>query len=82
LWTNPGDVVWDPFAGIGSTGFVALEMGRRFLGSELKRSYFEQSCRNLNRALSLSSGLFADAEDEEENIEDSDSQQLDDAEGF
>jgi DNA modification methylase len=59
LWTNPGDVVWDPFTGIGSTGFVALEMGRKFLGSELKRSYFEQSCKNLARALSSSYGLFA-----------------------
>ena len=36
LWTNPGDTVWSPFAGIGCEGFVALEMGRKFLGSELK----------------------------------------------
>jgi DNA modification methylase len=63
LWSNPGDVVWSPFAGIGSEGFVALEMGRRFLGSELKVSYYQQACRNLGNALSASTGLFAgDAE--------------------
>lgn len=47
LWSNPGDWVWSPFAGIGSEGVVALEMGRRFVGAELKRSYYEQACRNL-----------------------------------
>lgn len=47
LWTNPGDVVFSPFAGIGSEGYVALQMGRRFLGIELKRSYWEQARRNL-----------------------------------
>jgi DNA modification methylase len=66
LWTNPGDTVWSPFAGIGSEGFVALEMGRRFIGSELKRSYYEQACRNLKRALSINSGLFAEETDEED----------------
>ena len=70
LWTNPGDIVWSPFAGIGSEGFVALEMGRRFIGSELKRSYFEQSCKNLDRALSASVGLFA-GQDEEDDGESS-----------
>ena len=60
LWSNPGDIVASWFAGIGSEGFVALEMGRRFIGSELKRSYFEQACRNLDRALSITTGLFAD----------------------
>ena len=59
LWSNPGDVVWSPFAGIGSEGFVALEMGRKFLGSELRRSYYDQACRNLGNALSASTGLFA-----------------------
>lgn len=50
LWTNPGDVVFSPFTGIGSEGFVAVEMGRRFIGSELKQSYFEQAARNLAAA--------------------------------
>jgi DNA modification methylase len=65
LWSNPGDVVWSPFAGIGSEGFVALEMGRKFLGSELKRSYYQQACRNLDRALSINAGLFAGVDEVE-----------------
>jgi DNA modification methylase len=51
LWSSPGDVVWSPFAGIGSEGFVAVQEGRRFVGAELKRSYFEQAARNLAGAV-------------------------------
>jgi len=58
LWTNPGDVVLSPFAGIGSEGYVSLQMGRRFVGVELKRSYFEQATRNLHAA-TAQQGLFA-----------------------
>lgn len=58
LWTNPGDVVLSPFAGIGSEGYVSLEMGRKFVGIELKASYYEQAVRNLNAVLNQSS-LFA-----------------------
>lgn len=50
LWTNPNDVVLDPFAGIGSTGFETIKMGRKFVGMELKKSYYEQACQNLDRA--------------------------------
>lgn len=50
LWTNPGDVVLSPFAGIGSEGYAALKMGRRFIGAELKASYFRQAARNLAAA--------------------------------
>jgi DNA modification methylase len=50
LWSNPGDLVFSPFAGIGSEGVGALRIGRRFVGIELKRSYFETACRNLERA--------------------------------
>ncbi len=50
LWTNPGDTVLSPFAGIGSEGYVALQEGRRFVGAELKRSYWEQARRNLTAA--------------------------------
>jgi DNA modification methylase len=67
LWSNPGDVVWSPFAGIGSEGFVALEMGRRFLGSELKSSYYRQACKNLAAALSESTGLFAAVNDTQDS---------------
>lgn len=47
LWTNPGDTVLSPFMGIGSEGVVSLETGRRFVGVELKRSYYDQAIRNL-----------------------------------
>jgi hypothetical protein len=50
LWTNPGDVVLSPFTGIGSEGFVAVEMGRKFVGAELKHSYFEQAAKNIAAA--------------------------------
>jgi hypothetical protein len=50
LWSNEGDTVFSPFAGIGSEGFVALQMGRRFVGAELKRSYYDQARRNLAAA--------------------------------
>jgi DNA modification methylase len=62
LWTNPGDVVLSPFAGIGSEGFVAIEEGRRFIGVELKRSYYEQATRNLLQATKSEVDLFAAAE--------------------
>lgn len=47
LWSNPGDVVLSPFAGIGSEGYVALQEGRRFVGAELKASYYKQALANL-----------------------------------
>lgn len=47
LWSNEGDLVLSPFAGIGSEGYVAVSMGRRFRGIELKQSYFEQAVANL-----------------------------------
>ena len=59
LWSNPGDTVFSPFAGIGSEGYMALKMGRKFIGSELKRSYWEQACKNLDQALREQVGLFA-----------------------
>lgn len=50
LWTNHGDLVLSPFAGIGSEGYVALGRGRRFLGVELKESYYKLACANLREA--------------------------------
>lgn len=50
LWSSPGDVVLSPFAGIGSEGHVALQEGRRFIGAELKVSYYQQAVRNLQAA--------------------------------
>jgi len=50
LWTNPSDIVLSPFMGIGSEGHVALEMGRRFIGVELKSSYYRAAVSNLAAA--------------------------------
>lgn len=50
LWSNPGDTVLSPFAGIGSEGHCAVEMDRRFVGIELKDTYFGQAVRNLQAA--------------------------------
>lgn len=50
LWSNTDDLVADFFAGIGSTGYQAIKMGRRFVGCELKDSYWDQACANLAAA--------------------------------
>lgn len=47
LWSNPGDIVLSPFMGIGSEGYAAIKTGRKFIGSELKDSYWRQAVRNL-----------------------------------
>jgi DNA modification methylase len=59
LWTNPDDIVLSPFMGIGSEGFVAIETGRRFVGVELKDSYYRQAVANLAGAMQQTQGLFA-----------------------
>jgi DNA modification methylase len=58
LWSNPGDVVLTPFAGIGSEVYVAAEMERRGLGIELKPSYFAQAVKNLTAMQAKSEDLF------------------------
>lgn len=52
LWSAPGDTVFSPFAGIGSEGYVSLGFDRKFIGIELKESYFRVACENLARAKS------------------------------
>ncbi len=47
LWTAPGDTVLSPFGGIGSEGWEAVRLGRKFVGYELKESYWNQACKNL-----------------------------------
>lgn len=59
LWTNPGDLVFSPFTGIGSEGYTAVKMGRRFVGTELKPQYWELACQNINDASVEQRGLFA-----------------------
>lgn len=46
LWTNPGDTVLSPFMGIGSEGVVSLQGGRRFVGVELKPTWYAQAVKN------------------------------------
>lgn len=60
LWTNPGDVVLSPFMGIGSEGYVALQMGRKFVGIELKQSYYAQAVKNLTARAEENHNLFTD----------------------
>jgi DNA modification methylase len=59
MWSNPGDVVLSPFMGIGSEGFCALKLRRKFIGVELKESYFRQAVKNLQSAESGAVDLFA-----------------------
>ncbi len=60
LWSNPGELVLSPFAGIGSEGFEAVRLGRRYWGCELKPSYARVAVRNLQTAENLKTqgGLF------------------------
>lgn len=51
LWSNPDDVVFSPFAGIGSEGVVAVREGRKFVGAELKESYWRNAVRNIDNAI-------------------------------
>ena len=61
LWTNPGDLVYSPFAGIGSEGYCAIRMGRKFIGDELKPQYWDLAIQNIEDARIDQSGLFAGA---------------------
>lgn len=53
LWSNPGELIVSPFAGIGSEGYEAVRLGRRYLGIELKPSYYRVACSNLATAETL-----------------------------
>jgi len=58
LWTKAGDVVLTPFLGIGSEAFCAVEMGRKAIGVELKKSYFDQAVKNID-SLAAQADMFA-----------------------
>jgi DNA modification methylase len=58
LWTNKGDLVFSPFTGIGSEGYTAVKMGRRFVGTELKPQYWSLACQNIDDARQEQIGLF------------------------
>lgn len=50
IWSAPGDVVYSPFAGLGSEGYESVKLNRRFIGGELKRSYWHSAIQNLKEA--------------------------------
>jgi DNA modification methylase len=58
LWSNPGEIVFTPFLGIGSEVWGAVNMGRKGLGIELKASYFKQACKNLDELVSKEEEIF------------------------
>lgn len=51
LYSNPDEIVFSPFTGIGSEGYVSLKLGRRFYGCEIKGEYHAAAIRNMHRAL-------------------------------
>lgn len=59
MWSNAGDVVLSPFMGIGSEGYVSLQMGRKFIGVELKESYYRQAVANLDAVTKSTQDLFS-----------------------
>jgi len=59
LWSKPDDVVWTPFMGIGSEVYMALKMGRKAIGVELKESYFKLAARNIDQAEKSQYDMFA-----------------------
>ena len=64
LWTNPGDTVFSPFTGIGSEGYCAVKMCRKFIGTELKPAYYELACQNIEDARKHEQdGLFAEVQE-------------------
>jgi DNA modification methylase len=60
LWTNKGDVIFSPFTGIGSEGYCAVKMGRKFIGTELKPQYWNLACQNIEDAEKEQAGLFSE----------------------
>ena len=62
LWSAPGDTVLSPFMGIGSEGHVALSNNRKFVGVELKPSYFDVACTNLESVKNKTDDLFSGKE--------------------
>ncbi len=71
IWSLPGEVVLSPFAGVGSEGVGAIRMGRKFVGIELKDSYFDHALKFLNEAVeeAKQNDLFSGLDNEDESDE-------------
>lgn len=65
MWSNPGDTIYSPFMGIGSEGYVALQCGRKFIGTELKESYYAEAVKNLRSVHRRRASLFDEPSPEE-----------------
>lgn len=61
MYSVPADIVLDPFSGIGSTGYTAIKMGRKFIGSELKPEYAAQAAKFIKEAETMTQDLFGGA---------------------
>jgi site-specific DNA-methyltransferase (adenine-specific)/modification methylase len=70
LATNPGDLVFDPFMGVGSTGVAALQHNRRFTGIEIDQAYFRAAEKRIKVA-TFTPGLFMSESEDAEDITDS-----------
>lgn len=66
LYSNPGEIVFSPFAGIGSEGYIAMKLGRRFYGCELKDEYYNTAIKNISSAVSekIQPSLFGEGDGE------------------
>ena len=64
LWSNPGEVVFTPFMGIGSEAYMAVKMGRKAVGIELKDSYFRQAVKNVKSVVEETQSSLFDGEKE------------------
>ena len=51
MYSNPGELVFSPFTGLGSEGYVSIKLGRKFYGCELKDEYYNAAIANLERAI-------------------------------
>lgn len=65
LWTAPNDLVFSPFMGVGSEGYCSVKMGRKFIGSELKKSYFDLAVKNMKESKIETMDLFSSMDDQE-----------------
>ena len=58
MWSNPGDLVFSPFAGIGSEGYMANKLKRKFIGIELKKEYYDQAIKHISSIKSNTQEMF------------------------